>query len=700
MSSLAYSGPTSIQATLLPARAAYLIRAGSASGFRRAIQEATTRWGGMTEPIIPIRKGGRVDSWWQQTVTTAQVNAVVNVDLSADEAHVAAAMLRLPLVDLSRIDHTGPTRWTTHPSNLGSTQPSLPLLAEAGSPLWLAVSAGDVTGAHEESLKAEGVVLRREKLEDQVARAVLRQETALDWTVIAFGEHFMSGGSGQIPAIVWVTRPNGLTDCLWFWNLRALRSLTLSAAPMLLLPDNQIQHWVHYDGQFQRLLERPAEFSPDVLVASRTRGIDVLDRLAAHLGLVPATEPPRTGHRWPVDGRSAPFTYRTSYELDPRAWFLGTRRYGELTETEAHFQAGRSQLRFSSPVEWSGVGATLLQLRGPLIDALPKQHVVAQMVLHGAEWNTGALQVATDTRSQYRFDLVMPTLGEALDAILRTRTRRHSLSDKGRLGLALAEHANVLLEPGIYEAAVSLMTPRSKQLARELAALQARGELDAHGAGLAAQWGGRAQRRHRTAANLGSASKELASTALEKLCSIGWCERGLEVACARCGMTDFVPLSTTEGAARCPGCRSPQSYTTTQTGPVIVYRLNTLADRATDQGVLPHLLVWAALAKRDDQTELLPGLDIEFTDGVKAELDIVGIHKGQFIVGEVKTNPNEFSPSQIDNDIQHSASLGADMHIMASVGALPDAAQERALRLAKEQGLELMILTAADLRGP
>jgi hypothetical protein len=70
----------------MPARAAYLIRAGSQTGFRRAIQEASTRWAGVTEPIIPVRKGGRVDNWWKLVVETANVNATVNVDVPANDA--------------------------------------------------------------------------------------------------------------------------------------------------------------------------------------------------------------------------------------------------------------------------------------------------------------------------------------------------------------------------------------------------------------------------------------------------------------------------------------------------------------------------------------------------------------------------------------------------------------------------------------
>jgi hypothetical protein len=145
----AYSGPASLAAIVLPARAAYLIRAGSRSGFRRAIQEASTRWGGMCEPVIPVRRGGAVDPWWRQTVETANVDAAVNIDVSVEDAQKAGAALSLPVVDLAHIDRAGPVRFTVHPSALPAETESALVLPAAGADLWLATAAGDVSAEHE-----------------------------------------------------------------------------------------------------------------------------------------------------------------------------------------------------------------------------------------------------------------------------------------------------------------------------------------------------------------------------------------------------------------------------------------------------------------------------------------------------------------------------------------------------------------------
>jgi hypothetical protein len=102
-----YVGPTAVRAVVLPARAAYVVADGSEEGLRRAVQEACTRWGGMTEPVIPVRPGGEVDAWWHQVVSLARVDAVVNVDADPDDASAAAGKLGLELVSLADIDRAG-----------------------------------------------------------------------------------------------------------------------------------------------------------------------------------------------------------------------------------------------------------------------------------------------------------------------------------------------------------------------------------------------------------------------------------------------------------------------------------------------------------------------------------------------------------------------------------------------------------------
>lgn len=58
----------SFEVTMVPARAAYFFKSGSIDGFKRAIQEATSRWVGMTELMIPVGDEGVIDSKWLQVL--------------------------------------------------------------------------------------------------------------------------------------------------------------------------------------------------------------------------------------------------------------------------------------------------------------------------------------------------------------------------------------------------------------------------------------------------------------------------------------------------------------------------------------------------------------------------------------------------------------------------------------------------------
>ena len=153
-----YVGPTAVQAAVLPARAVYLVADGSEEGLRRAVQEACTRWGGMTEPIIPVKPGGEIDPWWRAVVSTARADGAVNVDAGTEDAANAAVALGLGLVPLADIDRNGLAAFTVHPAAVGPG--ALPganayVMASEKRELWEVVGAGDLTDEHVESLRTQ-----------------------------------------------------------------------------------------------------------------------------------------------------------------------------------------------------------------------------------------------------------------------------------------------------------------------------------------------------------------------------------------------------------------------------------------------------------------------------------------------------------------------------------------------------------------
>jgi len=685
-----------IEVTVLPSRAAYLIHAGSRSGLRRAVQEASTRWGGMTEPIVPVRKGGTLGGWWRQVIGLSRVDAVVNVDVPREDAWVAAELVGLPLVDLADIDGRGPAGWTSHPINVGEPRP-VPIIATRGGHLWEAVLAGDLTPEHAADLQTAQIPFQRPRTTDEIARAALRGATMLDLSLREFGEHWAQG-IGGLPAIIWVTRNDGYADCIWFWNLRALRPLRLDTVPMMLLPAENIGDWVDFGDQIHGYLARPEGFSPDVVIGSTKIPESGLAEIARLLGLVESTEPPRTGVHFPTELRTPPFTYLTAHRLDVRQFMYFERRYGLTTHAEVYVTAHEGTLRFPSPVRFGGGGRALVRLRTPDFDALPKRPALARQVIDNAIWRGDELQIHTDAVREYGFKLRIPTLEDAVDSVLRERTTSYGLSDKGRLGAVMMAAAQSWLAKGTYEAAVELTTPRSKELLRELKRVDSDQASEAALIELASRWGGRAERRYRTARELERAHVDGATEATELLCAHGWAERGLALRCDRCGIPSFVPVAQTQRSAVCPGCGATGRYSTESSGLGLYYRLDSLVDRASDQGVLPHLLAVAALIRLDDRTRLLPGVDVTFSDGSSGEVDLAGVHAGKVIAGEVETKSREFTEAQIARDIATSQRLGADVHVMATVETFAAATRSLAQHSAAAAGLELLILDRSSLR--
>jgi hypothetical protein len=657
----------------------------------------------MTEPIIPVRRNGNVDDWLRHVVETADVDGLVDIDIGPELAESVAKSFDLPVVQLKHIDHAGPTMWTTHPASLPSRgdPKQAPVIACANGPLWQAVVAGDLTPGHEENAREENVSFRRPPTADQVARASLHGQTFLDRTVDSFDENYAQD-CWPIPAVVWVTARDSFRDCLWFWNFRALRSLRFEPSPMILVPLNDVHNWINFSRDLAYHLSRPDEFAPDVSVMSITVSEKELHSIATKvLGLQRTEQKLRSGHKRPTPARVPPFTYRLNLEL--RGYLTFARRYGEERELEAHLAGGRALLRFSSPVKFSGGGHTLLRLTSTLFDAFPRKDVLAGTIVNNGVWRGDSVQIATNAQTDYRLEVAVPSLDEAVHALIAEKTAQYELSEKGRPAAALtADHdLSALLRPSVYEAIVHLTTPRSSAYRRAMEAMRAGGMPEDEVQAFGARWGGRGERRYDSAAGLISRLGKKAMgpvEALETLCELGWAERGVETKCNRCGIRSFVSVSTVDKGAVCPGCLAAASYTADGHGVVVQYRLNTFIDRASDQGVMPHLLVVAALTRQSEHVSLLGGTLATFHDGSNNEVDILGIHDRQFVAGEVKAKARDFTQEQIVRDIALSARLGADTHLLAAVDDVPSAVIKAAQALADDAKLRLLVLSRNQLR--
>src|SRR5207248_3723234 len=144
-----------ITVAVVPARAVYLIAEGSRAGFRRAVQEATTRWGGASEPIVEVRSDGTVLAGDHVVVERANVDGAINVDAPEELAKAVAQSLGLALTPIAAIDTAGTTMFTSHPAVLipASVDGSNGyVISDAGSPLWHAAAVGDLSADQESAL--------------------------------------------------------------------------------------------------------------------------------------------------------------------------------------------------------------------------------------------------------------------------------------------------------------------------------------------------------------------------------------------------------------------------------------------------------------------------------------------------------------------------------------------------------------------
>jgi hypothetical protein len=691
-----------IQVAVLPGRAAYLIAARSSAGFRRAVQEASTRWGGATEPIIPVSKSGVVHADWRRVIQLSNIDGLVNVDAHPKAAQTAALSLGLPLVDLRYVDHDGVTRLNAHPTEVVaqrvSKSPDSATMATTSGDLWEIAAAGDLTDEHLSSWSfgtPPDFYPYRASTADQVGRAQIFCRTLLDRTLSQFGENSVANGPLPSPAVVWVTAPNNFADCLAFWNLRALRPLDFAHTPMVLLPHREVMSWVNFSGNFSSVLRRPESIEPDAVVCSLNVDEQSLHKIAMQLGLQPSTKKRTAGWVFPPrPTKEAPFSYRVN--LDSTRDFLFERTYGRSAHTLVHLYPGRTTIRVDSPVQFCGGGKALLRLSSDAFDGLPRRSSVARLVGENFEWSGSSLQMGVQAQNVFHLELAIPALQEAAWSTLRSSADA-SLSDKGKLATRVDDFAvsDVLMKPGVLTTIRDLTTPRSKELERELTTKRELGHPNADLAELAASWGGRVERRFRPATEL--KTKGASQSAAEALAAVSWAERGFAVKCSLCLLRSFVPLAETTSSPQCPACKANQQYEGSGE-PAVHYRLNPVIDRASDQGVMPHLAALAVLRKRRAHTFLFPGIDVKFPDGTKNEVDLYGVHDGLIVAGEAKTSSKDFTLEQIKRDVDLSSRLNADIHLVVSNEVLNDAVVNDVVLLTNRADLKALIIEGTEVR--
>lgn len=693
-------GPMAMTAVVLPARAVYLVAEGSRAGFVTAVQLATGRWGGMTEPIVPVTADGTVSSEHAQMVAAAGLEAAINVDVATEAAERASELLELALVPLDQAGSMATCSPSAVRANPAIQMPgafgvvNLPaqiVHGQVDGPLWQITALGC-------PLEGAPAISRPTLGGDDVWRTQLGGGALLELTLAQFGEYHRLL-PGQARPILWITEPDSLPDCLEFWNVRALRPVGTLELPMLLFTD-EVVHWLESAGQLRYFLTHSASQN-SLNVAFMTRSVqpDQVDETARALDLVKQSDTPGPDIQTDATPSEPVLGYRT--DLEPSEWVSQERSYGVLGDFDVHLvPGGDTAMRIPSPVVFRESGSALLRISGPPLDGLPQRQAVASLMGPPGTWREHSIQFSVPAAPVWSFELSIPTLQAATYALIDAVTTQHTPSQPGRLAAALRGRADLrlLLDAGVYECADTLATPRSKDLRKELEeAVAAQDAQQVELLEIASRWGGRAERRFQPARQI-PLPQDVALIALEKLCLMGWAERGLQAPCDVCGITSFHPTSQVSHQPACPACQEPVTYTFEAGNLCVVYRLNGVVDRAADHGVLPHLLVIAALTRDEPLSFFLPGTDLKFEDEETPEVDIFGVWGGKVLAGEVKTTSVNFTDDQLERDVKLSRRLGADVHLLAALDTVPESTVRQARALCRHEGLELVVYDKARLR--
>lgn len=691
------NGPVVFHVDVVPSRVAYLVSDSSEAGYRQAIQEATSRWGGVSEPILPVSADGQVPAWYVQILTLAPVEALVNIDVSSDLSEQIGGSLGLAVIPVEHLN-TGinPGNWTMPTAHLPYGGPTR-VLATSERSLWEVTAAGDLSDRYLEQVRGEGLEIHRPTTPDQVARAALTGTSLLETTSRGL-QTYRAAGSFPHPVVLWwVGEEDQLGDCLFLWNLRTLSLWGSSRNHMYILPAADVCHWVDFLPTLEGTLW-DSSIVPDLVMGSLTVDEPKLDKLARDYGWEASNgESVRSsiGASRRSGKGDSPIRYLTSSRVDVRAWYGVERRYGQYIDVQAFVdETAMAQLRVAQPL--GGVtGRALLRVHSSEFSNLPRRPILAKAVLPTGKWAEDAIEFGGIAGSTVTVDLHLPSLEEALRLILDEQVDTWSLSDKGRLAAVLSPIGGQLDAARLYDAVAALTTPRSQTLLRHLEALSHRPHPQL--VELAQTWGGRTERRALAPGEQGLAF-EGAVRSLELLCEAGWAERGIRLDCQRCRVSSFIPLDRVEGQGKCPGCAAaPQPLEIAGNNLRVRYRLTTFIDRCSNQGVVGHVFAWAALKGRDPHAYMLLGTDVTSRDGRSFEIDLLGIYQGRLLAGEVKTSAEEFTDEQIAKDIAKCLAVSADIYVLAAMDNLDESTRDRASALATSSGLELLLLDRSNL---
>lgn len=699
-------GQALLNVDVRPVRIAFVIAEGSHDDFKAAVVEASTRWGGIQEPIVPMRDG-RVSDDWRMLLDLVPVDYICAVSGTPQDRITLQDQLGKQVLTLEQIQpgvaslHATATQpFRERPSNTIGASRDDPIISLTA--LGAAWDKDQLTAWQ----RAGQTVFPQPIGLAQLVGAQLNDSSLIAATGRQCGETTVHGITGG-PLVVWLARPDSFEDALWYWNFRSLIPLTLAHFPSCLIAE--LEPGADLRSIFDSTCRRqPYLYTPDVVVYSRS-----VDRTAA-LGLMTAMGFVEDTSRqfsmeYSTQGVERTSALSVAY-ADPIQLVVRNRDLGQRAVILTFLRRKGTIITVESPVRFrQGVGGQVrIRFSGPTAFQIPESPSAARLFHENAVQAQGYIELTTRPANNYTLQINIPDRMSVLSAYLGDRLLTYRISDKGRLAAGIE---NVMpdiarLRNGIALKVIDALTTHRfeyelKEVARQFSDFEPE-QREAIARALL-----NVRQECKSAESIFSemrmkgvdVDRATVGTALTLLIDAAMVLRGLQADCRLCGMTSFMELSATTAPAVCPGCKAQAAYTLdTSAQPVIHYRLNALLDRASDQGVLGHVVVTGALRDLygDQDVINLPGVDITTPHGITKEADSLALVAGEVWLGEVKARADAFTPAQIERDLALADAVGAKTYLIVCLEGVDQATITSTLMTVVAKGLQLAVLDSAE----
>jgi hypothetical protein len=442
-----YLGQELLNVHVRPVRAAYLVRNRNAADLRAAISEASTRWGGMQEPILPVSPTGRLRPWFRQLHDLLRPDILVEIAPLTDHARSrVTAELGKPPISLAALRRDV---WAgCHPLCAYSSAELAGLhLAIPDSASLVSLAAGGAVPAEDEpewqrygvsvGANASDLVIALQ----QLAWEPIPQTTPIGSTAYRCGEVLTKAPLGGA-AVLWVSNPNSVRDVRDFWNLRALVLRTSEHNPVAIVAPSVVRE-ARFVQSLSRVLLDKVHSEPDLYLCSYSVDEAGLTAVRVALGLQPFTGTKLSIQRsWPPRARNLATSPLTAVvNVDPRMHFVGERVPGIRQFVQAQLFRPETDIHFDHPVEFpprlQHSGSVRLRLSGPRQLIAPPLPEVARLYHQHADWGHSeldprGLEITVAIARTYRFSVRLPASAEVLNAALTHRAVQFEPSSSGR----------------------------------------------------------------------------------------------------------------------------------------------------------------------------------------------------------------------------------------------------------------------------